>query len=125
MCNQHGDPNLGICDPVTGACACDGSTYGTACQNCRYGFVGNALNGGRCVAGCNFGSRFSSNPTWSNRMTLNATSGFIGLIRTGTNFPVFDNSTCIWVITAPANSTITLSFERYVCDVFFATFHRF
>lgn len=39
-CNEHGDPEQGLCDRVTGKCFCIDDTMGDNCAKCKPGLKG-------------------------------------------------------------------------------------
>ncbi|XP_058808805.1 multiple epidermal growth factor-like domains protein 8 isoform X2 [Phymastichus coffea] len=51
-CNEHGDVELGTCDPQTGTCFCKDNTEGDRCELCKKGYYGDPRNGGMCYYGC-------------------------------------------------------------------------
>ena len=110
-CNLHADPTKGYCNGTTGSCFCDAVTTGVNCSSCVPNYWGNPVNGGMCIAGCNFESRgYSSNPAWNYRSQLSGNQGYFGITQ-NPKMPWFDNSTCIWMIESPFNhSTITVEF---------------
>lgn len=134
-CNDHGDPSVGMCDPVTGVCTCLDYTDGDHCDSCKqFTTLGSrteymwSSTHKICYVPCKFLSvrpdRAGFMHGWSYRQKLTERKAgvFSGVL--------FEDHTvdsqCSWFIEAPSDEyTITFEFDELGTECHYDHVHIF
>ncbi|EGD72476.1 laminin B1 [Salpingoeca rosetta] len=106
-CNGNGDAAKGTCDPSTGVCYCTNYAAGDSCEQCQPGFY---RRNGRCYAGCRYDDRAYNAVGWTSRVALVEPAAGFGT-HTDVRSTHTSDTSCMWLIRAPANHSIRVTFE--------------